>query len=40
MHDGFLGLTPWKDFLPGADVRSIDIIGHITKLTGLVATSP
>ena len=20
LHDGFLGLTPWKDFLPGADV--------------------
>lgn len=24
MHDGFLGLTPWKDFLPGADVSSPD----------------
>ena len=23
VHDGFLGLIPWKDFLPGSDVRAL-----------------
>ncbi|THG97563.1 hypothetical protein EW026_g4454 [Hermanssonia centrifuga] len=35
MHDGFLGLTPWKDFLPGADRLVLDTHPYVAFGGGL-----
>lgn len=37
VHDGFLGLTPWKDFLPGADRIVLDTHPYVAFGGGLDA---